>query len=127
MEIQKEVSDKDDSEMAFTYNNIGLVLDDEGKHEEALNYYQKALAIREKVLGTEHPNTATTYHNIGFSYYKMKKYDTALEYMNKALAIFQEKLGPIHPRTITVQNCIANVETAMRESKRQSSKENYLP
>lgn len=123
IEIQEKVLEKHHPDIANTYNNIGSVLDEEEKHEEALKYYKKALAIREKVLGKEHPNTATTYHNIGFSYYKMKKYDIALEYMHKALAVFQEKLGPMHPSTITVQKCIANVETSMRKSMCQSSKE----
>ena len=32
--------------------------------EKALEWYYKALAIREKVLGAEHPSTAATYANI---------------------------------------------------------------
>ena len=123
LEIQEKVLGEHDPDIAYTYNSIGSVMDEEGNYEEALKYYKKALEIRENVLGKGHPSTATTYHNIGFSYYKMKKYDIALEYMHKALAVFQEKLGPMHPSTITVQKCIANVETSMRKSMCQSSKE----
>ena len=123
LQIQKKVLGEHDQDIANTYNSIGTVMDDEGNYEEALKYYKKALEIREKVLGKEHPSTATTYHNIGFSYYKMQKYDIALEYVNKALAVFQEKLGLTHPRTLTVQNCINNIETAMRKSISQSSQD----
>ncbi len=46
-------------EIAKIYNNIGLLLNDEGEYQEAFSVYQKCLAIQEKVLGTEHPSTAT--------------------------------------------------------------------
>ena len=37
----------------------------------------KDLAVREKVLGTEHPSTATTYNNIATIYQDMGKLEQA--------------------------------------------------
>ncbi len=39
-----------------------------GEYEKALEWYDRALKIREKVLGKEHPDTAITYHNIALVY-----------------------------------------------------------
>ena len=50
-----------------------------GEYGKALDYYSKALAIVEKVLGTEQPYTATTYNNIAYVYRDMGEYSKALE------------------------------------------------
>ena len=46
------------------------------------------MAIREKGLGTEHPDTAVTYVNIGALYYEKGEYDKATEQLIKAYKVF---------------------------------------
>lgn len=70
-----------------------------GEYEKALEYYMKALAIREKVLGREHPDTATTYNNIGVLYYYMQDYVEAKQYLQKAYFILAKIFGNEHPYT----------------------------
>ena len=77
-----------------------------GDYNRALEYYNNALKIREKVLGTEHPSTATSYNNIGLCYDNLGDYDKALEYYNKALKISEKVLGTEHPFTATSYNNI---------------------
>ncbi len=38
------------------------------KYTKALEYYEKSLKIRLKLLGEEHVDTAANYNNIGFVY-----------------------------------------------------------
>ena len=45
----------------------------EGKYEEAEPLFQRALTIREKVLGPEHPHTAQSLNNLAILYYKQGK------------------------------------------------------
>ena len=71
-----------------------------GQHHKALEYQEKALAIRLKAYGEEHPDTATSYNNVGSSYSELRQHHKALEYAEKALKIRQDKLGNIHPDTI---------------------------
>jgi tetratricopeptide (TPR) repeat protein len=52
-----------------------------------LKWYQKALAVREKVLGAEHSDTASIYNNIAIVYRNQSEYDKALKWHQKALAI----------------------------------------
>ena len=46
-------------------NNLGLVLDSQGKYEEAEAMHRRALEGYEKVLGREHPDTLTSVSNLG--------------------------------------------------------------
>ena len=55
-----------------------------------IEYYAKALLIREKVLGKEHPNTANTYNNIALVYHHQGDYVKAQELRNKAIAIHKK-------------------------------------
>jgi Tfp pilus assembly protein PilF len=50
--------------MATTYNNIGLVLQDEGNLDGVLDEFQRALAIQ-KQLAPNSLTVATTRNNIG--------------------------------------------------------------
>jgi len=71
------------------------------------------LAIKEKVLGTEHSATATSYNNIGGVYLGQGDYDKALEYLTKAYLIYEKVLGSKHPDTANVLVGISIVQQAM--------------
>ena len=100
---------KDSGELATSYNNIAIVYNYQGKYDQALEYYQKALAIRLKKLGADHPNVADYYNNIAIVYNNQGKHDQALEYYQKALAIYLKKLGVNHPNVASCYNNIAAV------------------
>ena len=95
--------------MPALYNNIAGVFRAQGDYGKALEYYGKALAICERVLGTEHPDTATTYGNMAGVYYYQGDYGRALEYYGKDLTISERVLGTEHPDTATTYNNIAGV------------------
>lgn len=46
--------------MATSLNNLAGLLRDTNRLAEAESLYERALAIREKVLGAEHPTVATS-------------------------------------------------------------------
>jgi tetratricopeptide (TPR) repeat protein len=80
-----------------------------GEYDAALDYFENALEIVERVLGKKHPDTATTYNNIANVYDSKGEYNEALEWHKKALAIREQVLGKEHPDTATSYNNIANV------------------
>ena len=94
------------------YNNMAVVYSYQGEYEKAMEYYGKALAIRERVLGTEHPDTAATYNNMAGVDSDRGEYGKALEYYGKALAIRERVLGTEHPSTATTYNNMAVVYQA---------------
>ena len=99
----------ENNEESDLFSNAASVYQDHADYDKALDYYKKALAIREKVLGTEHPDTATTYNNMAIVYKEKGDYDKALEYYEKALAIVEKVLGTAHPSTATTYNGLAGV------------------
>jgi tetratricopeptide (TPR) repeat protein len=93
------------------YNSIGKgYYYNQRDYPKALEWYQKALADSEKVLGKEeHPDTAEIYHNIALVYESQSDYPTALEWNQKALLIREKVLGKEHLDTATTNNVIARV------------------
>ena len=59
--------------------------------------YKRALAIREKARGTEHPHVATSLNNLAGLYYYQGRYADAEPLYKRALAIREKALGPQHP------------------------------
>ncbi len=86
-------------DVAASYNNIGAVYDTQGKNEEALEYYQKSLDIKIRVVGGDHPDVAASYTNIGIVYGNKGDRAAATEMYTKAYHIYLKKLGPDHPET----------------------------
>jgi tetratricopeptide (TPR) repeat protein len=94
-----------------TLNNIGLVLKNQGKNDEALVYFNKSLDIYRKVFGTEeHSSIATTLNNIGSVLENQGKNDEALVYYNKSLDINRKVFGTEeHSSIATTLNNIGSV------------------
>ena len=59
--------------------------------------YQKALAIRRKVLGEDHPNTATSYNNLAAILNAQGQYGSGPALYQKSLDISRQVLGEDHP------------------------------
>ncbi len=106
--LSEETNGQDDT-TASSYNNIGIVYDNLGDYDKALEYHNKALEIFKDVLGENHPDTASSYNNIGIVYDELGDYDKALEFKNKALEIIKAVLGENHPDTAMFYNNIGNV------------------
>ena len=46
-------------DMATTYNTMAGVFRNQGEYAQALEYYERALAIWRVMLGEQHPDTVT--------------------------------------------------------------------
>jgi hypothetical protein len=66
--------------------------------------YTKALTIRRKILGENHPDTASSYHNLASSQQAQGKYAQAEPGYTKALTIRRKILGENHPDTVASYN-----------------------
>jgi Tfp pilus assembly protein PilF len=102
-----------ESEKAPIYNQLGCVKDDRGEYQEAITFYEKALAIQQQSLGPNHPDLAVSYNNIGTAYDSMGDYPKALSSYEKALAIQQQSLGPNHPDLAVSYNNIGTAYDSM--------------
>jgi len=93
-------------------NQTAYRLDDRAQHAEAEPLYGRALEIRQKVLGPEHPDTATSLDNLAGLYDSQGRYAEAEPLHRRALEIGEKALGPEHPHTATSLNNLAELYRA---------------
>jgi len=97
LRIQLDVLGKDDPALATTYMGIANVHYIQGRYSEALDYYNSALAIRER--NPEEPESyqkvkiAKTYTGIGNVERDLDDYDTALRHYRIALEMDLDAFG----------------------------------
>jgi tetratricopeptide (TPR) repeat protein len=77
--------------------NESVSLWERGKYTEAIQLAERALVIREKSLGPEHPDVATSLNNLAELYRTKGDYAKAEPLLQRALAIWEKALGPEHP------------------------------
>jgi tetratricopeptide (TPR) repeat protein len=82
-------------------NDLGLLYQDKGEWDKAIDYYQRSLAICEKV-GDEH-GMASTFNNLGEVYRVKGEWEKAIEYYQRSLEI-KEKVGDEHGMATTFNN-----------------------
>jgi tetratricopeptide (TPR) repeat protein len=92
-------------------NNFGLVLFAEGKIEEAIDYYNKAMRIT--------PDYIFFYNNRGAAYAKLGQYQRAIEDYNQAIRLKPDHSGAYYNRGLAYtdigqyQQAIENFNTAI--------------
>jgi tetratricopeptide (TPR) repeat protein len=82
-------------------------LDPANGYPEAEAMYRRGVAICEKALGPEHPETATSLNNLAQVCRSQARYAEAEQLDRRALAICEKVLGPEHPDTATSLNNLA--------------------
>ena len=70
---------------------------DQGRYADAETLYERALAIREKALGSEHPDVAQALNNLAVLYDAQGRYVDAEPLYKRGLAIREKVLGREHP------------------------------
>jgi tetratricopeptide (TPR) repeat protein/transcriptional regulator with XRE-family HTH domain len=80
-------------------NAAGRALRYAGDIRAARPWYERALAIRERVLGPDHPDTALSLNNVGWLLRDQGELTAARPHLERALAIRERVLGPDHPDT----------------------------
>jgi tetratricopeptide (TPR) repeat protein len=83
-----------------------------GRYQQAIPLAQRALIIREKALGPEHPDTAIALNNLALLYQAIGAYAKAEPLDQRALAINENALGPKHPDTAIALNNLAGLYQA---------------
>jgi tetratricopeptide (TPR) repeat protein len=93
--------------------NLGLFYYAQGLFEPGFEWSERALAISEKQLGPDHPQTAGSLNNLAGLYRSMGRYESAEPLHLRALAISEKQLGPDHPQTAGSLNNLAELYRSM--------------
>ncbi|HEX6292081.1 MAG TPA: tetratricopeptide repeat protein [Herpetosiphonaceae bacterium] len=98
-----------DARAAALRNALGVHLLQLGAYGEAQGCLDQARAIRQRVLGPDHPDTAGTLNSLGNVFWVQGQYAAAQGYFEQALTIWQRVLGTDHPDTARSLNGLGNV------------------
>src|SRR5262249_11109521 len=97
----------DDLAAAQLAANLGTVYLTHGESDKALPLYEKALQIRRRILGDEHPDVALNLVSVGMAHHTHDEIKPAIEYYQRAIAILERTLGSEHPNLGTALNDLA--------------------
>ena len=89
-------------------NKAGRINHEMGRYPEARSLYEKALAIREKTLGPNHPDVAVSLNNLAGLYHDLGLYTKVEPLLQRSIKILEKSLGPDHP---DVAVCLNNLAT----------------
>ena len=82
-----------------TTNNIGEVYRQQGRYEEALDYYHRDLEITVRVVGQEHPQVADSKYNLALLHKKRRETDKARQLFLECEQTYSAVYGPDHSET----------------------------
>ena len=109
IEIRSMDLDEEDRSLLASMNLCALVLQGQGKYEEAEAMNRRALLGSEKVLGKEHPDTLTGVSNLAGVLRHQGKYEEAEAMNRRALLGYEKVLGKEHPHTLMGVSNLAGV------------------
>jgi len=101
--------DNPDLAEAERLNQQAKELYDQGQYAAAIILIERALVLRENVLGSNHPDVAETLNNLGLLYHTQGKYAQAERLYQRALAIRENVLGSDHPDVAQSFNNLAGL------------------
>jgi len=85
-----------------TYRNLG-------EHEAAEPHLERAVKIRQKYLGPEHPETLNSMDRLGWLYIDQARYEKASELLENAMSTSRRAWGDAHTRTLSFANALGCV------------------
>jgi tetratricopeptide (TPR) repeat protein len=90
-------SQENDLQKAKSLNQQWIKLYTQGRYSEAIPISEKALAIREKAVGLDHPDVPLSLNNLAVLYDSLGDYAKAEPLYKRSLVIYEKALGPEHP------------------------------
>ncbi|KOO33518.1 tetratricopeptide repeat domain protein [Chrysochromulina tobinii] len=95
--------------MSVLQHNLGRLLQDQGKLEEAQVLFHEALEAGRATLGNQHPNTLVSINNLGLLLHHQGKLEEAGVLYREALGAERATHGDRHPNTLTSINNLASL------------------
>ncbi|KAG5744122.1 hypothetical protein H9Q70_013176 [Fusarium xylarioides] len=103
-EVEKPEDEGQAEDIAAVLTKAGYYRTMIGSYKAAEGMLRKAVRLREKGLGLEHPDTLTSVNNLGLVLQDQGKYEEAEEMHRRSLEGSEKTLGPEHPDTLTSVN-----------------------
>jgi tetratricopeptide (TPR) repeat protein len=99
-------------EVAITLNNLAAAYQRKGELLEAERRFRRALAIKEKILGPDHPAMAPTLNNLAVVRRQQGDYSEAEAIYRRCFALLKGLADRNHPNLLAT---VRNYEALLRE------------
>ena len=103
-------------ETAYALNDLGVVLEEMGDPDAAMECLLKAWEILEKLFGADSPEIASTCNNLGMVCADLGDPETAEAYYRQSLDITRKHYGESHPETAVLYSNLGELLMNARES-----------
>jgi serine/threonine protein kinase/Tfp pilus assembly protein PilF len=100
LSIRRTELGDDHPDTLLSFNNLGVLLFEQGKLTEAEPYYRQALEGFRRALGDDHTDTLSSISNLGVLLEQQGKLAEAEPYAREALEVRRRVLGDDHPSTL---------------------------
>ncbi|MEN8219056.1 MAG: tetratricopeptide repeat protein [Pseudomonadota bacterium] len=104
---QKALTISQEDKLLEALDSIAIFFKSTGFYTAALPLFQQALKIRQKDLGTNHPDLVQSINHLAFLLKKKGDYEKAKQFYHLALQISKQALGAEHPDTVQSLNHLA--------------------
>jgi non-specific serine/threonine protein kinase/serine/threonine-protein kinase len=94
--IFQSMPGKGDQGVSWCLNDLGQMMIDEEKYDEALKSCREALILKEKILGPEDPDVAIGLNNVGWTLLFLGRYAEARPLLMRSVEISERHFGPEH-------------------------------
>jgi tetratricopeptide (TPR) repeat protein len=111
--IDEKVFGPEHPNTAGDHMNIGAVLEDMQKDDEARVEIERSLAIWDKTLPPNHTNLGLAHNALGAVLLQLDRFAEAEVHLRRALAIFEAALGPDHLNCMGVHDNLGNALHAL--------------
>ena len=109
LELAQKTYGENHLEVAKCHKKVAKVFVKLGKHNKAVEHFQKELEIKLLIPDENHLKIASCYNSIGSCFDHLNQFEKALNCLQKALAIRLQLLGESHKDVALSYNNIANI------------------
>ncbi|MBP1678975.1 MAG: serine/threonine protein kinase with repeat, partial [Bacteroidetes bacterium] len=110
LEIVEASSSPDDQLHLSILNDLGLAYSFERDHARAIEYFRKALAIRERIYPAVHVERGMGLGNLGMELMLAGQRQEARRYLEESLSTFERALPSDHPHTAVAVETLGELE-----------------
>lgn len=100
----------ENGQYAILVSNLATCLGNQGRFDEALALHRQALALREQLLGPDHPDVAISFSNIGHVLSQVREYAAADAPLKRAVEIGRKSGSETLGFSTSLNNYGANLE-----------------
>jgi len=110
-------------ELGYSYNNLGMLLNQRGDPGSAIPFMEKAILVFSHHLGKEHNYISTMFNNLGMAFGELGNYKKQNDYLLRSLDIRNKTVAPCDQQMYEINN---NLGISFRNLENYTTAEKHI-